>query len=173
MLSRLYCVSIHLLALKISSNNAANVTSDVEGTQGSYRGRDLNSTVAEKLWRIHENLHNSTELSCNKGFSSTRKDLLLNKWRLQTVDNIMPLISPFCVTTRELGNTLGDYLNDLACAFVSGIHFVAVKREFGHMSGQHANTSAFSLNSPLQFLPNVFTHPDPLSPAKVFNNKIT
>lgn len=173
MLSRLYCVYICLLAPKVSPNNAANVTSDVERIKDNYRGTDFNSTVTEKLWRMHENLHNSTELSCNKVFSRTRVDLLRNKWRLQTVDNISPLVYPFCVTTRELGNTLGNYLNDLACAFVSGIHFVAVKMEFDHLRGQHTNASAFSSNSPLRFLPDVFTHPDPQSPAKVLNNKIT
>ena len=37
---------------------------------------------------------------------------------------------PLCTGTFQLGNTLGYYLNDLACASLAGAHFVAVHKTF-------------------------------------------
>ena len=44
--------------------------------------------------------------------------------------SLQTLVYPFCLVTTELGNRLGNYFNEIACAEASGMHFVAVQRHW-------------------------------------------
>ena len=48
--------------------------------------------------------------------------------------SLQTLVYPFCLVTTELGNRLGNYFNEIACAEVSGLHFVAVQRHWDTIS---------------------------------------
>lgn len=90
----------------------------------------------------------------------------------------------------QLGNTLGYYLNDVACADLSGAHFVAVHKTFAltqpdllvtHTPGAPvpfppgtvatpATTRAMAQDARYAFfnhLPDLIAHSRPLEPAQV------
>ena len=85
----------------------------------------------------------------------------------------------------QLGNTLGYYLNDVACADISGAHFVAVHKTFALTQPEllvtHTAAAAIGgaqLQKVLQpeqdvrytffnNLPDIIPHSRPLEPAKV------
>jgi hypothetical protein len=61
----------------------------------------------------------------------------------------------------SLGNTLGYYFNDLACASVSGAHFVAVKKKFEiTLPETFLAKSNESLYSFFNALPNIYVNPN-------------
>lgn len=70
--------------------------------------------------------------------------------------------SKFCT-----GNTLGYYLNDLACADLSGAHFVAVHKDFNILDPDSLVTRGADRLAFFAALPDRYVNPAPRSPAEV------
>ena len=62
-------------------------------------------------------------------YTGSRDDFLEGKFS-SLITTRPVLIYPMCLRLFQLGNTLGYYLNDIACAMASGAHFVAVGNHF-------------------------------------------
>lgn len=79
------------------------------------------------------------------------------------------LVYPMCLNLFQLGNTLGYYLNDVACAASSGAHFVGVSDHF-----VIPDSDAESLSTPpsaryafFKALPTTILHPSPSQQTQV------
>jgi hypothetical protein len=94
-----------------------------------------------------------------------------NKWKLQLGD-IQAIVYPFCLQTKELGNRLGNFFTEVACAEASGLHFIGIHKQFD-LAGSYHGLSNTSLSSApdggarqklafLNALPDVIVHPNPL-----------
>ena len=57
---------------------------------------------------------------------NTRDDYLEGIWRSE-LGNVPALVYPFCVDSHSLGNYLGIYFNEVACALGSGAHFISTR----------------------------------------------
>jgi len=89
-------------------------------------------------------LINSSTPFCYSGHSSTRQAYLSKKWSFSfsKSSSHQTLVYPFCLTTQELGNKLGNYFTEVGCAEVSGLHFVAVHKQWDLVNAFHTIASA-------------------------------
>lgn len=98
--------------------------------------------------------------------SQTKKDFLRNSYKAQA-DGLNVLVYPFCMSTTEFGNRLGNYLTEVACAEASGIHFVAIHKLFDLAGSFHGNSSNdLSEQRKLAYLsalPDIIVHKHPVS----------
>eukprot|EP01031_Cornospumella_fuschlensis_P028662 gene28662-34604_t len=62
-------------------------------------------------------------------YDGTRDDYLQDRHKGILGDTPV-LVHPLCTNTFQLGNTLGYFLNDIACADIAGAHFLAVTKKF-------------------------------------------
>ena len=110
--------SSNLLSASITS--AATLTSASTSTDVTYL-RELKSTIESGV------LFNVT--CWGDDYTGSRDDFLEGKFS-SLITTRPVLIYPMCLRLFQLGNTLGYYLNDIACAMASGAHFVAVGNHF-------------------------------------------
>ena len=87
------------------------------------------SSVKELLDQHATKLENMSVLCFGDDYGGTRDALLGDEWK-SVLGDLPVMVYPFCVRTFQLGNTLGYYFNDLACADLTGSHFIAVKKHF-------------------------------------------
>ena len=50
------------------------------------------------------------------------------------------LVYPMCVVSVELGNKLGNYFNEVACAEQSGMHFLAMNKQWHLVDDAHSSS---------------------------------
>ena len=50
------------------------------------------------------------------------------------------LVYPMCVVSVELGNKLGNYFNEVACAEQSGMHFLAINKQWHLVDDAHSSS---------------------------------
>lgn len=78
------------------------------------------------------------------------------------------LAHPLCTGTFQLGNTLGYYLNDIACASVAHAHFIAIHKTFKFVQTELLTTKTQSDRLAFfRHLPDLIVHPDPLPSGEV------
>lgn len=108
----------------------------------------------------------------------TTQDIKINKY--SHIFGTSPIFYyTLCISTNEIGNHLGQYLNHVACAEVAGAHFLAVPKHFhtaGHDVRVHheqftIGTSKKYLELFYDFLPHVIVHPHPQT-APVMRERI-
>lgn len=132
------------------------------------------ATSLLELQNAQSSIENSTSPFCYSGHSGTRQSFLSKRW-YQHFGGNLALVYPFCLTTNELGNKLGNYFNEIACAHISGLHFIAVHKQF-ELLGSHHNSN-ISTKEKLHFLnalPTVIMHPNPsdeTTAKKLLNEK--
>lgn len=71
------------------------------------------------------------------------------------------LVYPFCLTTNELGNRLGNYFTEVGCAHVAGVDFVTVHNQWDVVGTHHGQN--LSLGEKIHFLkalPDVIVNPN-------------
>ncbi len=125
--------------------------------------------VVKELRSIRETINNQTQAFCYHAHSGSRNAYVSNQYRQFTKDHNV-LIYPFCLTTNELGNRLGNYFYEVTCAEASGLHFMAVHPQWELMGSlQGNNLSNDTVNDMkrkqlafLKALPDVVAHPKPL-----------
>ena len=71
------------------------------------------------------------------------------------------LVYPFCLTTNELGNRLGNYFTEVGCAYVAGVDLVTVHSQWDVVGTHHGQN--LTLGEKVHFLkalPEVIVHPN-------------
>jgi hypothetical protein len=128
-------------------------------------GKDLESI------RAAFDSHTLFNVTCwRDDYAGSRDDFLVDKYSALLGPKPV-LVYPMCLNLFQLGNTLGYYLNDVACAASSGAHFVGVSDRF-----VIPNSDVESLSSPpsaryafFAALPTAILHPSPSQPEQVKN----
>lgn len=124
----------------------------------------INNDLYHKLKEIQMNINTNEQSFCYNSHSGTRGAFLSKIYQKYTGDlNI--LVYPFCLMTHELGNRLGNYFHEVACAEASGLHFITVHHQWdisGSFHG-HAINSTSNVNKKLflNSLPDVIVHANP------------
>lgn len=132
----------------------------------------LEYNTSKQLVEIQLRINNSTNPFCYHSHSKTKENFKKQEWNVFTGNSMSAIVYPFCVSTKELGNKLGNYFTELACAQVSGTHFVAVHKQFDDSSSRQGklNNATFANSKPmLDLLPDTFVNPFPVSPRQVFD----
>jgi hypothetical protein len=130
-----------------------------------------------QLRTVQSKINNQTEAFCYHSHSGTRQAFLSNQFGAMT-ENLNVLIYPFCLTTNELGNRLGNYFNEVGCAEASGINFLTIHKTFQLEGSFHrSNTSDADIikakQAQLAFLdalPDAIVHPNPVDRASAVAN---
>ena len=76
------------------------------------------------------------------------------------------LVYPMCFRLFQLGNTLGYYFNDLACADASGAHFLGVSRSFSLIQPEALASPVARHLTFFEALPYQLVHARPLPPVE-------
>lgn len=95
---------------------------------------DDNDDVYNRLIS-YQNKINEIEFSCySDDYSGCSDQYLEKKWSKEydviDSESDQVMVYPMCLKLFQLGNTLGYYLNELACADLSGAHFIGVHKRF-------------------------------------------
>jgi hypothetical protein len=120
--------------------------------------------VFQALKDIQSKINANMEPFCYTSHSGTRQAFLTQAYK-QYTGSYNVLIYPFCLETRELGNRLGNYLQEVACAEASGLHFIAIHPQWDIKGSFHGNFSNISDSQQLAFLsalPTLIVHKQPL-----------
>jgi hypothetical protein len=83
----------------------------------------------EKLRAIQFIINNTSQPYCFPSHSGSKNAYIKDNWKSFTGD-VKALIYPFCLKTKELGNKLGNFFNEVACAEASGTHFISIHKQF-------------------------------------------
>lgn len=86
-------------------------------------------SLRDRLDHYAATLDKMTVTCFGDDYGGTRDELLAGQYK-SVLGDLPVMVYPFCVRTFQLGNTLGYYFNDLACANLTGSHFIAVKKHF-------------------------------------------
>lgn len=118
------------------------------------------------LKRVVKTLNNRSIECFGDDYDGTRDDYMKGTYH-NILGDVPVMIYPFCARTYQLGNCLGYYLNDVACADISGAHFVAVHKDFNLLSPQSLVTKGSDRYAFLNHLPDLIVHPNPKTPDEV------
>ena len=129
-------------------------------------------STAIELKHAQQAINNETAPFCfGTGHSQTKNSFLRKSYQKHLNSNLA-LVYPFCLTTNELGNRLGNYLNELACADVVGVNFIAVHKEWdltnANQSIEAGRATTMQRLAFLNSLPDVVVHMHQLDEATAF-----
>lgn len=137
----------------------------IYSTNKSKSRRKLTESPEEVYHQLKESqasINNSTEAFCFHGPSGTKNSFIKNEYS-KYVKNHNVLVYPFCLMVRELGNRLGNYFHEIACAEASGLHFITVHPQWDITGAVTSNSTKVATESSrlafLQALPDVIIHP--------------
>lgn len=150
------------------------VAGEILTPSSSVQSSTVISSTRAALVSGKNSLENSTQPFCFNGHSGSKTSFAKGQWKSYFSPNFA-LVYPFCLTTTELGNRLGNYFNELSCAEVVGVHFVTVHQQWDLTGSLHGNKSVLDLNSRLAFLnalPQVAVHANPLTDMDVAVKRI-
>lgn len=147
-----------------TNNSKSNLTNSVAFASGAS-----DNQLLSKLLDIQTMINKETSPFCYNSHSGTKDALKRNNWKKYVGDDLKVIIYPFCLITKELGNKLGNYFTELACARASGVHFIAVHKQFNSTGARQSSViAAYSSEKLLvDYLPDVWLNPAPLIPYKV------
>lgn len=124
------------------------------------------SDVELKLIEARKQINSNTDPFCYNTHSGSKHAAHKNDYGKYTND-LNAWVYPFCLTTHEVGNRLGNYFTELGCAEVSGFHFLSIHPQW-EMKGSINANSTFNesisrevISTFLKNLPSVIVHPDP------------
>lgn len=125
--------------------------------------------VYDQLKRAQASINANTSAFCyHNGHSQTRASYLGRKF-----DSFLKpqhaIVYPFCLTTHELGNRLGNYFQEVACAEASGLHFIAVHSQWESLNAINGNLTHLADQAKarkaaeafFRGFPDVIVHPHP------------
>ena len=128
--------------------------------------------VKEALRLVQKDIHEQEVPFCYNGHSGTKQVYASKKWKLlmSKYGGGETLVYPFCLMTKELGNKLGNYFNELACAEVSGLNFLSTHKQWDLTGSHTANTTSHNSQLPIDLhkraflnaLPDIVAHPSPV-----------
>lgn len=125
--------------------------------------------VFSYLSKVKRALDDSSDVTCfGDDYDGSRDDVLSRRWQKVFQDFSqhnsradVTMVFPFCLRTFQLGNTLGYYLNDVACADLAGSHFLAVRAKFDVIDPTALVAQGSAQLTFFQHLPNLIVHPSP------------
>ena len=140
-------------------------------------GQDTES----KLKAAQKRINKEESPYCYTSHTNTMKKYHSGNYDGYGLGGTETLVYPWCLTTRELGNKLGNYFAEVGCAEQSGLNFLAVHKNHemtnaaftnvisdnGKVVNDSSNTY-LSLNKQqkrafLDALPSVIVHPNPVA----------
>jgi len=127
-------------------------------------------SIYETLKSIQADINANVSTFCyGTKNSRTKQEYQSGTWK-QYLRNLNVLVYPFCLTTNELGNRLGNYFTEIACAEASGLHFIAVHKAWdlvGSFTGNYTNERVDKQKLAfLNGLPDIIVHKNPLDRAQ-------
>ena len=124
----------------------------------------------DKVLALQTTINNETSPYCYPSHSGTKDALKKNKWSKYVGNDLKIIIYPFCLITKELGNKLGNYFTELACAKASGVHFMTVHKQFNATGAKQGSVLAARSSDKLlvDYLPDIWLNPDPADPLEVY-----
>jgi hypothetical protein len=138
---------------------------------GTALGEGVDSQIVNDLKAAQQTINEKVSPFCyHNGHSLTKSSYLSGKFSEYT-KNHQTLVYPFCITTHELGNRLGNYVQEVACAEASGLHFVSVHSNWEHSNAITSNSSHLVTQknnhtaAAIAFFkgfPDIIVHPNPL-----------
>lgn len=154
--------------LHIQQTNSASVATKSQATVPMQQGHAVQAQggggggggVKIHLKRIMKQLNNLTINCFNDDYDGSRDDLIRDTHKA-IIGDLPVMVYPFCARTFQLGNTLGYYLNDVACADISGAHFVAVHKSFNLLQPEALATKGNDRYALLNHLPDLIIHEEP------------
>lgn len=114
----------------------------------------LKNVTIDDLRNIQENIQKSSLAYCHGQHSATKHKFSHRSWESYLGDSLA-IVYPFCLKTNELGNRLGNYFNELACAEIIGVNFITVHKQWdlaGSFLNSQSNPNDTSTVEPLVFL---------------------
>ena len=151
--------SSHSIAVSSSDPGSATIASATNHTHVST------STDVEFLSKLKGTIESGIyfNVTCwGDDYTGSRDDFLQGKFS-SLITTHPVLIYPMCLRLFQLGNTLGYYLNDIACAMASGAHFVAVGNHFSLIDVDSLQSPNKSHSTFFNALPTVVPNPMALS----------
>lgn len=113
-------------------------------------GGENNHELLTALISVQSSINSTSSAFCYSGHSGTRQAYVSKKWlasfsaasslqsKSQSLSSLhQTLVYPFCLTTQELGNKLGNYFTEVGCAETSGLHFVTVHKQWDLLNAFH------------------------------------
>lgn len=135
-----------------------------------YICTSLPQSTQQHLEEVQKTLSgvNSTLTCWGDDYTGSRDDFINQRYRSllgngSGSDSPPVLLYPMCVRTFQLGNTLGYYFNDVACAADAGLHFVGANSDFNIQHPEALEVSAENAFAFLKALPTIRVHPSPRS----------
>lgn len=132
------------------------------------------TSVEEKLQQGRLQINSNTQPFCYGTGHSKSRESFSKKHFTEHLEDQLALVYPFCLTTMELGNRMGNYMNEVSCAQVLGVHFVTVHPQWDLANSfQDVNNTKHLRNNNevatrtafLKALPEVIAHPNPVDEA--------
>jgi hypothetical protein len=154
------------------------VISQQEGRNGGH--------TLEILRAAQKKINEEEVAHCYPGNSETVGAYLNRKYDSFGLNGTETLVYAFCLKTRELGNKLGNYFTEVACAEASGLNFISAHKQWD-ISGAHTNmtskdgelirhSGAMMMESQrkafLEALPDVIVHPTPVNSTAEGNKRV-
>lgn len=118
------------------------------------------------LKRVMKVLNNQSIECFGDDYDGARDNYMQGMYK-DLLGDVPVMVYPFCARTFQLGNCLGYYLNDIACADLSGSHFIAVHKNFNLLSPQSLVTKGEDRYAFLNHLPDMIVHSNPKQPEEV------
>lgn len=142
---------------------------------GAEEFANTKDAIYQKLKEAQTAINQNTSSFCyHNGHSMTKSAFLSNQFQ-PFLKNQAALVYPFCITTHELGNRLGNYMQEIACAEASGLHFVAVHSQWesansitsnsSHLRSVLKNNHTAAAHAFFGGFPDIIVHPQPLDRA--------
>eukprot|EP01039_Chlorochromonas_danica_P008965 gene8965-9895_t len=160
----------HIL-LQIPDGGDASTAPTTPSQTSQYKDSSPSSPshgVGVKLTKISQVLATRNQTQCfGDDYDGTRDDFLQDRYK-DSLDGLAVMVHPLCLTTFQLGNTLGYFLNDIACASITGAHFLALRTRLtltlvnSLQVQDSAQQKAF-----FDHLPHHIIHPQPLGIEEV------
>ena len=100
-------------------------------------------------------------------YTGSRDDFLNDRHKALLGADAPVLVYPMCFRLFQLGNTLGYYFNDVACADASGAHFLGVQKSFALILPEALATPWARHHTFFEALPYQLAHVRPLSVPEV------
>ena len=123
----------HAMLVVVLCVIAAAVVSAAEESSGSG--------MLSKLQAAQKKINEDEDVHCYTDHSNTKNAYLKGLYDNFGLEDSQTLVYPFCLKTRELGNKLGNYFSELACADAAGLHFIAIHKQWD-IDGAHTNVTA-------------------------------
>ncbi len=125
--------------------------------------------IVAQLENISKTIENITMDCYRDDYAGTRDEFLKDRWK-SVISDLPVMVYPLCINTFQLGNTLGYYFNDVACAQLSGVHYIGVHKYFQIQDPSALSTPTKYQHTFLEALPKLIPHRNAVDIQKAKEN---